>query len=111
LITTATFMLTCCLEGSVQISLHLHSDKSKLCVPSAKADPVNFSAVLLDYHGFTDVFSKNKTSLRTIYSFPTTELDSLCTSLMSTLLTPLSILLPLLWSSCLQDKQLTLPLC
>ncbi|KIK80604.1 hypothetical protein PAXRUDRAFT_158216, partial [Paxillus rubicundulus Ve08.2h10] len=53
LINTAAFALTCCLEGTVQFSLHLHSDdESKLHTPSAEADPVDFSAVLLDYCGF-----------------------------------------------------------
>ncbi|KIK74744.1 hypothetical protein PAXRUDRAFT_174800, partial [Paxillus rubicundulus Ve08.2h10] len=62
LINAAAFVLTCRLEGSMQFSLHLHSEESKLHTTSAKADPVDLSTVPPDYHDFTDVFSKSKAS-------------------------------------------------
>ncbi|KIK80492.1 hypothetical protein PAXRUDRAFT_158530, partial [Paxillus rubicundulus Ve08.2h10] len=102
LINAAAFALACHLEGSMQFSLHLCSEESKLCATSAKADPVDLSTILPDYHDFTDVFSKSKASqlaphhehdlkidleegasslLRTMYSLFTTKLDSLYTFL------------------------------
>ncbi|KIK71859.1 hypothetical protein PAXRUDRAFT_22729, partial [Paxillus rubicundulus Ve08.2h10] len=62
LINTAAFVLACRLEGSVQFSLHLRSEESKLRANSAEADPVDLSAVLPEYHDFADVFSKSKAS-------------------------------------------------
>ncbi|KIK72968.1 hypothetical protein PAXRUDRAFT_73980, partial [Paxillus rubicundulus Ve08.2h10] len=97
LINAAAFALPCHLEGFVQLSLHLCSNKSKLHATSTEADPVDLSTIPLDYHDFTGVFSKRKASclaphckhdlkidleeaasppLRTMYSLSATELDS-----------------------------------
>ncbi|KIK72305.1 hypothetical protein PAXRUDRAFT_78081, partial [Paxillus rubicundulus Ve08.2h10] len=62
LINAAAFALACRLEGSVQFSLHLRSEESKLRANSAEADPVDLSAVPPEYHDFANVFSKSKAS-------------------------------------------------
>ncbi|KIK81085.1 hypothetical protein PAXRUDRAFT_156933 [Paxillus rubicundulus Ve08.2h10] len=97
-----TRLLTLPSSGSVQLSLHLHSDESKFCAPSAKADPVDLSVIPLDYHGFTD--AKPCSEPYTL-SLPLSWTPSVLPWK-----TPLPILPPPVQSSCLQDKWLTPPL-
>ena len=56
-------MLACRLEGSVQFSMQLHPKESDLHSTSTTSVPADLSGVPLEYHNFTDVFSKSKASM------------------------------------------------
>ncbi|KAG6327639.1 hypothetical protein ID866_11451 [Astraeus odoratus] len=99
LINTAAFVHACKLEGSFQFSLQLCPPTSSTSAQAASASDVpDLSSILLEYHEFTDVFSKAKASillphhehdlkidleegttppLRTIYSLSPIELEAL----------------------------------
>ncbi|KAG6327492.1 hypothetical protein ID866_11597 [Astraeus odoratus] len=63
LINAAAFMHACKLKGSFQFSLQLCLPASSTSARAASASDVpDLSSVLLEYHEFTDVFSKAKAS-------------------------------------------------
>jgi len=62
LINAAAFMRACKLEGSTKYQLQLcPSDSAKACSSSAST-PLDLDIIPLEYHNYTDVFSKAKAS-------------------------------------------------
>ena len=62
IISAFAFALACHLEGSAQFSLQLQPKKTTLYSTSTTSEPTDLSRVSLEYHDFTDVFSKSKAS-------------------------------------------------
>ena len=63
LVSAPAFALACCLKGSVQYSMQLCPQESDLCSASTTPETTDLSRGPLDYHNFTDVFSKSKANM------------------------------------------------
>ena len=67
LVSTPAFTLACHLKGSVQYSIQLHPKESDLHSTSTTPETTDLSGVPLDYHDFTDIFSKSKADMLAPY--------------------------------------------
>ena len=102
IISAPAFMLACCLQGSVQFSLQIHTKESDLQSSLTTSESSDLLEIPLNYHKFADVFSKSKADtlaphckhdlkieleegasppLGTTYSLSPFKLESLCTFL------------------------------